>query len=652
MEGAASSSEAGRGPRPALPGGAAADPAAALPGLGLGRPAAGSRIALLVRRAGRRLPPQVRRALRTLDRRARMVAGRMRRRWHRSLQLRVVATTLVICVVVVTVLGFFLVQQIESGLLNSARTSGAHQLANGLAVAKDERGLQGSAGDRDNSLVSLASTLQGLSGPGDNFDVVILAQPSGDSAFGGTYGNQNVNYLSVPGTLTRQVTQEQQQGRTDELWSTPTLMRYRNGRSPAPGLAIGGVINGQYQLYYLFPLDQQQATLSLVQHVMLFGGLALVALLVGIVSLVTRWVVVPIREAAGAARRLSDGQLDERMPVRGTDDLAALARSFNDMGASLQEKLHELEELSQVQRQFVSDVSHELRTPLTTIRIAADVLFAAREQLMPAAARSAELLEGQLERFESLLGDLLEISRYDANAATLDAESADVCDLVRRAAADAEQLAARRGTRIDFRLPPEPCVAEVDRRRVERILRNLLDNAVEHGEGRDVVVTVAGDRDAVAVAVRDHGVGFGPAEAQMVFDRFWRADPARARTTGGTGLGLAISLEDARLHNGWLQAWGEPGRGSVFRLTVPRAGGQELVGSPLPLGPDEAEPGPELIHAPLTLRVSPARPGQELAGTGLPGTGFSAGYAGIQPAGSRRAGTDPEDRGSAGAGSG
>ena len=659
MEGAASSSEAGRGPRGSatLPGSVAADPAAALLGLGLGQPAAGSRVALLVRRGGRRLPPRVRRALRTIDRRARLVAGRMRRRWHRSLQLRVVATTLVICVVVVTVLGFFLVQQIESGLLNSARTSGAHQLANGLAVAKDERGLQGSAGDRDNSLVSLASTLQGLSGPGDNFDVVILAQPSGASAFGGTYGNQNVSYLSVPSTLTRQVTQEQQQGRTDELWSTPTLMQYRNGRSPAPGLAIGGVINGQYQLYYLFPLDQEQATLSLVQHAMLFGGLALVALLVGIVSLVTRWVVVPIREAAGAARRLSDGQLDERMPVRGTDDLAALARSFNDMGASLQEKLHELEELSQVQRQFVSDVSHELRTPLTTIRIAADVLFAAREQLMPAAARSAELLEGQLERFESLLGDLLEISRYDANAATLDAESADVCDLVRRAAADAEQLAARRGTRIDFRLPPEPCVAEVDRRRVERILRNLLDNAVEHGEGRDVVVTVAGDRDAVAVVVRDHGVGFGPAEAQMVFDRFWRADPARARTTGGTGLGLAISLEDARLHNGWLQAWGEPGKGSVFRLTVPRAGGQELVGSPLPLGPDEAEPGPELIHAPLTLRVSLARPGQELVGTGLNGTGFSDGYAGIQPAGiqptgSRRTGTDPEGPGSAGAGSG
>jgi two-component system, OmpR family, sensor histidine kinase MtrB len=124
---------------------------------------------------------------------------------------------------------------------------------------------------------------------------------------------------------------------------------------------------------------------------------------------------------------------------------------------------------------------------------------------------------------------------------------------------------------------------------VERILRNILVNAVEHGEGKDVVVTTAIDSDAVAVSVRDYGVGLRPGEEQKVFDRFWRADPARARTTGGTGLGLAISLEDARLHGGWLQAWGERGKGSVFRLTLPRVAGQILVGSPLPLGPDEVE---------------------------------------------------------------
>ncbi len=598
MEGVASSSEAGRGPRQ-------------------DSPAASSRLTLLVRRAARRLPPQARPALRAARRRARLLAARLRRRWHRSLQLRVVATTLVICVVVATVLGFFLVQQIASGLLNSTRTAAAHQISEGLITAKNDAGLEGTTSDQDKALPQLAADLQGLSGPGDTFDVVILTQTSGSSAFAGVYGNMNLNQDSLPRKLIASVTQEQQKGRTDNLVSTPTQMSYLNGRPPVPGLAIGGVISPRAQLYYLFPMQQQQQTLALVQRAMLGGGLALVVLLVGIVSLVTRWVVVPIREAAEAASRLSDGQLEQRMPVRGTDDLAALARSFNDMAASLQDKLRELEELSKVQRQFVSDVSHELRTPLTTIRIAADVLFAARDDLLPAAARSAELLEGQLERFELLLADLLEISRYDANAATLDAESADVCDLVRRAAADAEQLAARRGTRIDFRLPAEPCVAEVDRRRVERILRNLLDNAVEHGEGRDVVVTVAGDRDTVAIAVRDHGCGFGPNEAQLVFDRFWRADPARARTTGGTGLGLAIALEDARLHNGWLQAWGEHGKGSVFRLTVPRVCGQQLIGSPLPLGPDEAEPGPELVRSPLVLRLD------ELVEPGLPSSGFT-----------------------------
>ncbi len=566
-------------------------------------PAGRLRAALLLRRAARRLPPRARSVLRAGQRRASRLVGQLRRRWQRSLQLRVVATTVVICVVVATVLGFFLVQQIAAGLLNSARSSAASQLSEGLSVAKDDAGLEGSVTSRVKSLTSLARTLQSLSGPSATFDVVIFAQPAGDSAFGGTYGNQNLNLSSIPQRVIQKITQEQRKGLTGKLWSSPTLLRYHNRRAAEPGLAIGGVINSHDQLYYLFPLDQEQATLQLVRTAMLGGGLALVLLLVSIVALVTRWVFVPIREAAQAAQRLSDGHLEERMPVRGADDLAALARSFNDMAFSLQEKLRELQELSQVQRQFVSDVSHELRTPLTTIRIAADVLFAGRDQLQPASARSAELLEGQLERFESLLADLLEISRYDANAATLDAESADMCDLVRRAAADAEQLAARRGTRIDFRLPPEPCVAEVDRRRVERILRNLLDNAVEHGEGRDVVVTVAGDRDAVAVAVRDHGVGFGPAEQQMVFDRFWRADPARARTTGGTGLGLAIAKEDARLHNGWLQAWGERGKGCVFRLTVPRTAGCELAGSPLPLGPDETEPGPEFARSPIVIAL-------------------------------------------------
>jgi two-component system, OmpR family, sensor histidine kinase MtrB len=533
------------------------------------------------------LPVPVRRLLDSGQRRVLALAGQLRRRWHRSLQLRVIASTLVISAVVVAVLGFFLIEQIAGGLLANARTSALTQTADGLAVAQSRSDMQGPHGGSASALNSLVNDLQEGSGPGDLYDVVILAQHS-SPGMAGLVGNPALA-PSIPSQLRSKVTAEQLGQRYDRLFWTPTRLLYTNGRLGPPALAVGVPISGQDQLYYLFPLTPQVQSLSLVQTTFISAGLVLVVLLAIIVSLVTRWVVVPLRQAAQAASRLSAGDLDERMPAQGTDDLAALANSFNDMAASLQDKLRELEELSNVQRQFVSDVSHELRTPLTTIRIAADVLFAARDEFGPVTGRSAELLESQLERFEELLADLLEISRHDANVATLDAESADVCDLVRRAAADAEQLAARTGTRIDFRLPPEPCVAEVDRRRVERVLRNLLDNAVEHGEGRDVVVTVAADRDAVAVAVRDRGVGFGPGEQHLVFDRFWRADPARARTTGGTGLGLAIALEDARLHRGWLQAWGERGKGSVFRLTLPRRLGEELAGSPLPLGPDEAD---------------------------------------------------------------
>jgi len=537
-------------------------------------------------RIARRLPPALRAVPRAARRQAGSLAGLLARRWHRSLQLRVVGTTLLVSVAVVAVLGFFLVQQIAAGLLDHERTSAVTQTANGLTAAQDEQSKLGPNANAT-ALSSLAESLQAGSGPGNSYIVVIL-QSGTSSALVGVVGTHALS-PSIPARLLKDVTAEQKQGFTNRLFSAPTTLLSANGTPLGPALAVGGPINGNDQLYYLFPLTQQEQVLHLVQTTLIGAGAGLVLLLAVIVSLVTRWVVVPIRQTAQAASRVSTGHLDERMSVRGTDDLAALATSFNEMAAGLQEKLQELEELSNVQRQFVSDVSHELRTPLTTIRIAADVLFGARQTLEPAARRSAELLQGQLERFEALLADLLEISRHDANVATLDAESADVCDLVLRAAADAEQLAARRGTRIEFRLPPDPCIAEVDRRRVERVLRNLLDNAVEHGEGRDVVVIVAADADAVAVSVRDHGCGFSPGEQLLVFDRFWRADPARARTTGGTGLGLAIALEDARLHGGWLQAWGEPRKGSVFRLTLPRQVGGQLAGSPLPLVPDPAE---------------------------------------------------------------
>jgi two-component system, OmpR family, sensor histidine kinase MtrB len=551
------------------------------------------------RAVGRRLPVRAKRWLRVGRRWQRKGVAQVKFRWHRSLQLRVVSTTLLLSVLVIAVLGFFLIQSVAAGLLTNAENAADSQIRNGRTAALG---------------LSSVNVLDPAN-PGDTAPIVsaatttarALQQPSGST---GSYlvfiqltdiipavvhwvGQSNVNITAtIPPTLIDKVAGEQRSENDNKNTAAPlyepTTLVYNSGTS-VPALAVGVPLGGYYQLYYVFPFTQQQATLLLVQRILVGVGLALVALLAAIASLVTRWVVLPVRHAAQAAQRVSDGHLGERMQVRGVDDLAALATSFNEMAGSLQGKLRELEELSNVQRQFVSDVSHELRTPLATIKMAVEIIFEARSELDAAAGRSVELLQSQLERFESLLVDLLEISRFDAGAATLDADLVDVCDLVRRSADDAQQLAERRGGRIEFRLPATGCFAEVDRRRVERILRNIFVNAVEHGEGKDVVVTTAIDSDAVAVSVRDYGVGLRLGEEHKVFDRFWRADPARARTIGGSGLGLAISLEDARLHGGWLQAWGERGKGSVFRLTLPRLAGAKLAGSPLPLGPDEAE---------------------------------------------------------------
>jgi two-component system sensor histidine kinase MtrB len=534
---------------------------------------------------------RIRRGLGTLRRMARGVTRRAYARWRRSIQLRVVATTMVISVIVVAVLGVFLMQQITTALLDAKEKAAAQQLEEGLSIAQRDLATidTGDPSDVQAKLDALSKSLASRSGPSGLYQVVVLLDPTNAAIdrIGGFVSN-GVKDKSVPARLRMQVEQAPP-GTRLQLHTYGRL--YYNDQPDEPGLIVGSKL-GHFELYYLFPLTQEKQTLTFVQSTLIGVSAALVLLLAAIASVVARQVVVPLRLAAQAAERLAAGRLEERMKVRGEDDLARLASSFNDMAANLQEKILQLEELSHVQRQFVSDVSHELRTPLTTIRIAADLLHEHRDEFDSAEARAAELLQNQLERFESLLADLLEISRHDAGAATLDAESVDIRDLVLRAVGDTQGLADRKGSRLVLRLPAEPCMAEVDWRRVERILRNLLVNAVEHGEGEDIVITVAADRDAMALAVRDHGVGLRPGEAQMVFDRFWRADPARARTTGGTGLGLSIAREDAQLHGGWLQAWGEQGKGSQFRLSLPRVAGAELRGSPLPLVPPDSDLSP------------------------------------------------------------
>ncbi|WP_219464253.1 MtrAB system histidine kinase MtrB [Nonomuraea rhizosphaerae] len=551
-------------------------------------------------------PPNKKRRRRTfrqilggVRRRTRRAAGRARSVWRRSLQLQVVTSTLVISVTVVVVLGVFLSDQINRSVIDGRQQSSASealadrvQIADALSKKPDEPPNPPSDATEppESPLDDVMDTIigSGENGSKKRYEVLVL----NTSSPGKSRASGNVTPDDVPEELSAKLERQEKKFDFDDPQRYTGPITFIGDSQPTPTLVIGGVVNvngENYEVYHFFPVTEEEQMLSNVRLAIAVVGLGLVLLLAAIAYLVTRQVVTPVRLARQAAERLAAGTLDERLKVRGEDDLARLATSFNEMAVNLALKIHQLEELSQVQRQFVSDVSHELRTPLTTVRMAADLLYDAREDFDPMAARSAELMQAQLERFESMLADLLEISRYDAGAATLDLEPVDVRDVVLRAIGDSEALAERHTTRFELRLPNEPCMAEIDNRRVERILRNLLFNAIEHGEGRDVVVTVGADRDAVAVAVRDHGIGLKAGEDTMVFDRFWRADPSRARTIGGTGLGLAISREDAALHGGWLQAWGQQGEGSQFRLTLPRMAGADLKGSPLSLVPPEIE---------------------------------------------------------------
>ncbi|MFI0237007.1 MtrAB system histidine kinase MtrB [Streptomyces sp. NPDC016845] len=524
------------------------------------------------------------------------------RLWRRNIQLKVVVTTLLMSLGVVLLLGIVVIGSVRNGLLDAKVKASQSQAEGGFRAAKD-RADTAATGVRDGAATDSRTTLnpnvwlsdlvtQLSSGGKGAYDVVTLSPDDAGSGSGSGRGPRASGDVepdrSVPDDLRARV--DRMTGASQEY----TRIIYRDGDSQ-PALVIGKRLadpqGNAYQLYYLFPLTQEEKSLGLVKGTLATAGLFVVVLLGAIAWLVVRQVVTPVRMAAGVAERLSAGRLQERMKVTGEDDIARLGEAFNKMAQNLHLKIQQLEDLSRMQRRFVSDVSHELRTPLTTVRMAADVIHEARVDFDPVTARSAELLADQLDRFESLLADLLEISRFDAGAAALEAEPIDLREVVRRVVGGAEPLAERKGTHIRVVGDELPVVAEADARRVERVLRNLVVNAVEHGEGKDVVVRLAAAGGAVAVAVRDYGVGLKPGEATRVFSRFWRADPARARTTGGTGLGLSIALEDARLHGGWLQAWGEPGGGSQFRLTLPRTADEPLRGSPIPLEPEDSRRG-------------------------------------------------------------
>jgi two-component system sensor histidine kinase MtrB len=510
--------------------------------------------------------------------------ARATRQWRRSLQFRTVIISMALSGVAIILVGVYMSFSISNDLFasrldqvlgESQRAQIAAQRIFDSADATDRASVQ--------SVMNAARTaIRDASSSGL---IAVYRVPGQDPS---VVAPQNFSSPELTnGVISQDLRDSVEGGAGAQYWQSVNMP---NGLTISPGIVVGTLMDipgiGAYELFIGYDLAQAEETLAFIQQVLWISGLGLLLLVGAIAWAVARLVVSPIRFAAETSERLAAGDLAVRIPEKGEDVVATLARSFNHMADSMQGQLTELAELSVMQQRFVSDVSHELRTPLTTIRLAGDVLFDQREDFDQTTRRTTELLHTQVQRFEKLLADLLEISRYDAGSVELETEPTNVVQLIQDVVGSMTTLSEKYGSDLSLRAPGGHFDADVDPRRVRRIVTNLIGNAIEHGEGKPIDIEVDSNSTAVAIAVRDYGVGMSEEQLSQAFSRFWRADPSRQRTLGGTGLGLAISLEDTRVHHGTLEVWARPGEGARFRLTLPRSQSIVIASSPLSLEPN------------------------------------------------------------------
>jgi two-component system sensor histidine kinase MtrB len=508
-------------------------------------------------------------------------------RLRTSLALRVLLSTIVLSSAVIWLSGSILDSRVSAGVKQVNLDSAINEARSTIVGARYRLILAKSGSPKEidtliNEIVSSATTV-GARASGREL-VLLRGRLVNPIEKDFTTTSNLVDPASLPKEFREKVR------RTSELnWSYITI-QYA-GSLKVPAIAVGDMVSiprsGRYEMYLLFPLTNQNKTLTLISRSIILVDIALVFLIGLITWLVARQVVRPVREAARVAEQFTSGDLNQRMQVTRKDEIATLGISFNEMADSIQRQITRLENLSRVQQRFVSDVSHELRTPLTTLRMASEVIYSSRSSFDPQIARSAELLVGNIDRFERLLEDLLEVSRFDAEVAVLEPVDFNLIALINRCIEDLDLVAKENGTQIIFKPYSEDLIINADARRVERILRNLLNNAVDHADSKPIHIHLEYNENDVAVAVRDHGIGIDENSLLRVFDRFWRADPSRSRIRGGTGLGLSIALEDARLHNGELEVWGRPGRGAHFVLTLPRVAGNYIESRLIRLEPKD-----------------------------------------------------------------
>jgi signal transduction histidine kinase len=406
---------------------------------------------------------------------------------------------------------------------------------------------------------------------GGGFDTLILSGPTplGSSPLGLTEAD-------VPAALRETV------GRGNLAWE-------RGREASQPVLVVGSPAGaGRVSLYFFFSERRLHDDLRQLGLILLAGWGVAVVLAAGAGLLVARRTLGPVARASAAAHSIAEGLLHTRLPVEGRDEFGAWAASFNEMAEALEDKIAALSEARERERRFTADVAHELRTPLTALVSEASLLREHLDRMPAEARRPAELLVDDVARLRRLVEDLMEVSRLDAGREEVRLEKLDLGTLV------AATLRTRGWSDRVAMASDEVSVAS-DRRRLERIVTNLVGNALEHG-GRDVAVRVGRDDGDVFVEVSDRGPGIGPDELPLVFDRFYKAD--RSRTGPGSGLGLAIAREHARLLGGDVEVWSEPGRGSRFTLRL-------TVTEPLPDGDPGVSSGAEDEAVPTGEEVQP-----------------------------------------------
>ncbi|MBM7050849.1 MtrAB system histidine kinase MtrB [Rothia sp. ZJ1223] len=504
------------------------------------------------------------------------------RRWQQSLQFRAVSIAIILLMITFLVVGAFLANQIANSLFRGRLDQALEESSAGFANVQSVLD-SSDAVDRNEIEAEVRRFLTVLeTGSSDAQREWVLLPTQSDSTQNFIPAQaQNIwmDPANIPADLQQMVTT------ADGIYWQSAQMQVMENQQPVPVVVVGTRISipqsPEYGLYLIYDFSNSQETATYINMVMGLGFGIMLIVVVSIVWAVTRAAIKPISSTAISAEKLAAGNLDQRMQVTGKNEATRLGHSFNKMADSLQDQISRLETLSTMQQRFVSDVSHELRTPLTTVRMAAEMLYNAREGLDPLQRRSSELLYNQVDRFDNLLADLLEISRFDAGSATLDLVPVDALTVVRETVEVAQPHLARVGVELTVHTDLTEQTVEMDHRRIERVLRNLIFNAIEYSEGKPIDIYIAASSTALGIAVRDHGVGLTEEQLSQVFNRFWRADPSRKRTLGGTGLGLAISAEDVRLHGGALEVWGKPGEGACFRITIPLKQGVEMGNSPV-----------------------------------------------------------------------